>query len=345
MKHTIELRSDTYTMPTAEMRELMARAEVGNDGVGEDPTVNTLQEKAASLVGKEAALFVASGTMGNLCAVLAHCGKGKTVILDRGSHIFCDETGGLSSVAGCMAYPMDCQRGEYEIDLLRDAIDVNLDSLTNARTGLVCLENTHNRRGGIAVPIGAMEKVAHVAHENGVPVHLDGARVFNAALAMNLGVKEITRHADSVMFCLSKGLACPVGSILAGSKDFVERAARARRMVGGGMRQAGIIAAAGLFALDNMIGRLVDDHKRATRLADELSSVGGLRTETEKYQSNMVYISLDDAAETDRVVEGLKTFGVFVAATSPGRIRLVTHCDVTDEDIERAITAFRKVMV
>jgi len=342
MDHIIELRSDTFTKPTARMRRAMAEAEVGNDGVDGDPTAIALQEQAAERMGKEAALFVASGTMGNLCAVLAHCEKGDSVILDREAHMFRDEAGGLAAFAGCLAHRLDCPAGSYDPEQLRRAICGG--SLTQPRTGLVCLENTHNRRGGLPVPVEAMKPVADIARQSGVPVHLDGARIFNAAIALGVDVRDIAGQVDSLQFCLSKGLGCPIGSILVGKEDFIARATRYRRMLGGGMRQVGVVAAAGLVAMREMIDRLAEDHRRAEELAVGLADIPGLTVDLSQARTNMVYVTVDEKYPLDGIIAKLHCHGVNVASPEIGQIRLVTHCDICDEDVQRTILAFRDVM-
>ena len=338
----IELRSDTYTKPTPSMLQAMVEFEVGNDGVDEDPTVNRLQEVAAQRLGKEAALFVASGTMGNLCAVMAHCRPGEAVILDPQSHLFCDEGGNVGAVAGCLAHSLNCPGGVYDLNELRSAFQAG--SLTRARTGLVCLENTHNRRGGLVVSPEDLQSVADLAHAQGIPVHLDGARIFNAAVALGIDVAKLSCFPDSVMFCLSKGLACPVGSLLAGTREFIARAKKVRRMLGGGMRQAGVLAAAGLVALETMVDRLADDHRRAQELADGLAGIPGLRVAPPKPATNMVYLVLDDKSQTDRAISALSAQGVECAASERGTLRLVTHYEITDADVAETIQTFRDAM-
>lgn len=342
MGKIIELRSDTYTKPNAYMRRAIVDADVGNDGVDEDPTANALQEEAAERVGKQAALFVASGTMGNLCAILAHCERGESIILDTQSHIFVDESAGLAAIAGCIAHTLDCPAGCYDARQLRQAI--SLGSLTQPKTGLVCLENTHNRRGGVPAPVEKIKETAKIAHEKQVPVHIDGARIFNAAIALQVDVKELTGPVDSLQFCLSKGLGCPIGSILAGTKDFIVRAKRFRRMLGGGMRQVGIVAAAGRLALREMIDRIADDHRRAKELAVGLSEIPGLSIDLSQTRTNMVYVTVDETDELPNVIDELRATGINVASPGPGRIRLVTHCDIDDDDVKRTISEFTSVM-
>src|SRR6266851_3668561 len=274
MTRTVELRSDTFTLPTESMRAAMAAAEVGDDVWDEDPTIHRLQQRAAEMVGKDASLFVPSGTMGNLCALLSHTQAGDEVIVEGDSHIFHSEVAGASVVGGLQLRPLESEDGRLQPEQVRGAI--READIHQPRTGLLCLENTHNRRGGTCLSPGQTQALSAVAHGAGFPVHLDGARVFNAAVAQRIDVRQLTAPVDSVMFCLSKGLSAPVGSMLAGSTDFIERARRMRKMLGGGMRQAGVVAAAGLCALDEMVDRLAEDHANAHRLAEGLQRLPGI---------------------------------------------------------------------
>ena len=267
--NNIDLRSDTVTQPTPEMREAMAKAVVGDDVYGEDPTVNKLQELAAKIMGKEAGLFIPSGTMGNLSAMLAHCQRGDEVILGNKSHTFLFEAGGISALGGVHSCQLPNQPdGSIKLDDIRNAI--RSDDPHNPITRLIALENTHNRCGGTYQIPAYTREVCDFAHQHGLAVHLDGARIFNAAIACGVSVKEMVSHVDSVTFCLSKGLCAPVGSILCGSREFIRQAHRIRKQLGGGMRQAGILAAAGIVALEHMVDRLIEDHIHARKLADGL---------------------------------------------------------------------------
>src|SRR6267143_2328308 len=274
MARTVELRSDTFTLPTDSMRRAMAAAEVGDDVWDEDPTIHRLQERAAEMVGKEASLFVPSGTMGNLCALLTHTESGQEVLVEGESHIFHSEVAGASVVGGLQLRPLETPDGRLQPEQVRAAI--REPDIHQPPTGLLCLENTHNRRGGTCLSAAQTQALSEVARDGGFPVHLDGARVFNAAVALGVDVRDLTRPVDSVMFCLSKGLSAPVGSMLAGSRDFIERSRRIRKMLGGGMRQAGVVAAAGLCALNEMVDRLAEDHANARRLAEGLLGVPGV---------------------------------------------------------------------
>ena len=341
----IDLRSDTVTRPTPEMRAAMARAEVGDDVYGEDPTVNRLQEMAAERTGHEAGLFVASGTMGNLAAVLAHCQRGDEAIVGDRAHTFLYEAGGMSVLGGVHS----CQlRNQPDGSLALEDIEVAIrpDDPHAPITRLVCLENTHNRCGGTFQGPEYVRQAADFAHARGLVVHLDGARVFNAAAAQGIPVRELTAPLDSVTFCLSKGLCAPVGSVLCGSKVFIARALRVRKLLGGGMRQAGILAAAGIVALETMLDRLPEDHARARKLADGLRQIPGLVLDPGTPATNMVFLSLSpelqDGAEALSVK--LKTRGILVGATGARSLRLVTHYWIDDEGVRRTVAAFRQAL-
>jgi threonine aldolase len=341
----IDLRSDTVTHPTDEMRAAMASAEVGDDVMREDPTVNRLQEVAAERMGKEAGLLVSSGTMGNLAAVLAHCGRGDETILGNLAHTFLFEAGGIAALGGVHSYVLPNRAdGTLALDAMRSA--VRGEDIHSPITRLIVLENTHNRCGGTVLSPSYMRSVGELAREKGLQVHVDGARIFNAAAALNLPAAELVRDADSVTFCLSKGLCAPVGSVLCGSKTFIEKARRIRKQLGGGMRQAGILAAAGLVALDKMTGRLIEDHVRAQRLAKGLSSLPGIVLDTMEPATNMVFGSLADEVpfSATEAVERLKKLGVRVGLAGERRFRLVTHYWVDDEGVEIALDAFRCIL-
>jgi len=336
----IDLRSDTVTLPTPAMREAIARAELGDDVYGEDPTVNRLEEMSAAMLGKEASLLVASGTMGNLIAMLVHCPRGTKAIVGSEAHTYHYEAGGASALGGIVLTPVrnrDCGT----IDLEELAAELNPpDDPHYAMPAMVGLENTHNRCGGAAVSLSHSEQVAAAARARGVAVHLDGARIFNAALALEASAAKIAASADSVSFCLSKGLACPAGSMLCGSRAFVERARRARKMLGGGMRQAGIIAAAGIVALETMIDRLAEDHQNARALAEGLAPIAGLRVQTVAHPTNMVIFDINgDAHSAQRFAKALQKHGVLIGPRAATTFRAVTHYGVTRADIDRAIAA------
>ena len=327
----IDLRSDTVTKPTAKMREAMAQAEVGNAAYGEDPTVNRLQEWAAQMLGMKAALYVPSGTMANQIAVKIHVRAGDEVILDSESHIFNKEVGMMAAFAGALARTISTAHGALPIEAVEEAILPI--SRSESETGLICLENTHNRKGGTIYPLDEMRALTELAHSRGVPVHLDGARIFNASIATGTAVMDLVAGFDSVMFCLSKGLGAPVGSLLLGSTAFIEEAHRVRRMLGGAMRQAGIIAAGGLYALEHHIERLAEDHDNARLLADALR--GKDQVTLEPVQTNIVIFSLTGITAGD-FAEKMLAEGILVNVVSSKKIRLVTHLDVNRE---QALTA------
>lgn len=339
MTRPIDLRSDTVTLPTPEMFRAMVSAELGDDVYGEDPTVRRLEELAAVRVGKEAALFVPTGTMGNQVAVMTHARRGEEVIVDVGSHIYDAEAGGLAVLAGVQARPLSSLLGRLDPADVEAAI--RPDDVHFPRTGLLCLENPHNGAGGTVTPAEGVRQLADVARRHGIPVHLDGARLFNAAVALGVPAAELAAPVDSVMLCLSKGLCAPVGSLLAGSAAFVAEARRNRKLMGGGMRQAGVLAAAGIVALESMVDRLADDHANARALADGLAVLPGLCVELEAVQTNMVYAGTEPGA-ADAVVAALAAVGVMINAVGPSRVRFVTHKDVDADAIENALAAARQ---
>ncbi|WP_459193515.1 threonine aldolase family protein [Halosimplex sp. J119] len=334
----IDLRSDTVTRPNEEMREAARDAEVGDDVYGEDPTVNELEARVADVLGTEDALLVPSGTMGNQVAVRTHTERGEEAILERESHVYKWELGGVAQHSGVQPRPVDGDdRGVVAPEQVRDAY-VEADG-HRAGTGLLALENTHNSKGGSAIAPGAIEAAAEAAHERGVPVHLDGARLFNAAVARDVPAERFVREVDSVMVCLSKGLGAPVGSMLAGSEAFVERAHRVRKLMGGGMRQAGILAAPGLLALENR-DRLAEDHERARRLAAGLDRIDGI--EAPEPETNIVVARTDEPAED--VVAACEREGVGCTAFGDYRVRFCTHWDVDDEDVDRALEGIERAL-
>lgn len=337
----VDLRSDTVTQPTPAMRKAMAEAPVGDDVYGEDPTVNRLQVMAAELMGKQAGLFVASGTMGNLTAILSHCQRGDEVMLGNKAHTFLFEAGGISVLGGVHSCQLPNQPdGSLALEDIQAAI--RPDDPHDPRSRLICLENTHNRCGGTYQSVGYVHRVTEYAHDHGLFVHLDGARIFNAAVAQKIAAKDLAAGADSVTFCLSKGLCAPVGSVLCGTKEFIARALRYRKMLGGGMRQAGILAAAGIVALETMIDRLSEDHARARRLAEGLRAIPGLVLELGMPMTNMVFVSLapEVVLSSEQVLQKLKARSVLVGATSARQFRLVTHYWLDDAGVEKTIQAF-----
>lgn len=343
--HTIDLRSDTVTPPTPAMREAMAKAKVGDDVYGEDPTVNRLQEISAAMLGKEAGLFVPSGTMGNLAAVLAYCGRGDEIILGNLAHTFLYEAGGIAALGGVHPHTIPNQPdGTLTLDDIRAAI--RPDNPHFPITRLITLENTHNRCGGAALTVEYTQSVGDLARQHGLSLHLDGARIFDAAAALGLEAAELTAPADSVTFCLSKGLCAPVGSVLCGSAGFITRAHRIRKQLGGGMRQAGILAAAGIVALEEIVPRLGDDHLRARNLARGLAAIPGVILDPETPRTNMVYLTLGEAIPLDaaQVTSRLWEMGVRVGVVGARRFRLVTHFWIDDAAIDKTVSAFREVL-
>ncbi|MCJ7432131.1 MAG: low-specificity L-threonine aldolase [Anaerolineales bacterium] len=341
----IDLRSDTVTKPTPEMREAMATAEVGDDVYGDDPTVNQLQELAADMLGKEAALFVPSGTMGNLLALLVHCQRGHEVILGDQSHIYVNEAGGMSALGGIHPCPILNQAdGSLALDDILASIQT--EDVHHTITRLICLENTQNICGGIPLSAAYTRQVGELAHRNNLLLHIDGARIFNAAVAQNSSVKELAAPADSVMFCLSKGLVSPIGSMLVGTRKFITRARHLRKMLGGGMRQVGIVAAAGIISLEKMVDRLKDDHTRARKLAVGLRKVKSVLVDSDSPHTNMVYLNLDESISLSgiQIYDEMKKLGVLVDIENPRRFRLVTHYWVDDKAVDTAIKAFAKVL-
>lgn len=342
----VDLRSDTVTQPTAEMRAAMANADVGDDVMGEDPSVNRLQELAAERMGKEAGLFVPSGTMGNLAAVLAHCNRGDEVILGNLSHTFLFEAGGTAALGGVHSYVLPNQPdGSLLLDDILAA--VRPDDAHAPVSRLIVLENTHNRCGGTVLRPEYMEQVGRLAREKNLRLHLDGARIFNAAASLGIDAGDLARDADSVTFCLSKGLCAPVGSVLCGTKEFIARAHRIRKQLGGGMRQAGILAAAGIIALQKMPQRLAEDHARARKLAQLLLDIPGLIVENPVPESNMVFARLADHSrhEAQAVIQAVAKAGVKIGSAGARRFRMVTHYWVDDDGIERAARAMRSALV
>ncbi len=340
---TVDLRSDTVTHPTRSMRRAMADAEVGDDQYGEDPTVNRLEERAAALLGKEAAVFVASGTMGNLVSLLAHCGRGDEAIVGDESHIFRYEGGGASALGGIPLHLLATER-DGRLDLGDVTRAIRAADPHYPHTGVVSVENTHNRRGGQVLPPAYLRDLATIAHAAGVPVHLDGARVFNAAAALGIPPAVLVADVDSVQVCLSKGLAAPVGSFVAGSAAFAARARRQRKLVGGAMRQAGVIAAAGLVALDEMVDRLPEDHARARRLAEGLAEIPGVSIDPETVQTNIVIFRPPAGQDQRQVIAAMAEHGVRISDYGTVGLRMVTHYQVDDAAVDRALAAATAVM-
>ena len=333
----IDLRSDTVTQPTPAMRKAMANAELGDDVYGEDPTVNRLQEVLAERAGFEAGLLMPTGSMGNQVALATHASRGYEVIAPAGAHIYEYEIGALCVISGLVPRIVEAPAGVPEVAAIKAAIH---RSVHQAPTGLISLENTHNKSGGTVVPLKRCHEIAELAKEENLPFHLDGARAFNAAAALGVPIEELCAPFDSVSLCLSKGLAAPVGTVLLGTKDFIGRAHRYRKMFGGGMRQAGVIAAAGLVAIETMSERLVEDHVRAQTLAKKLVDLPGVKLELNSVQTNMVYFEVDNAAD---LVVAMQERGVYSNALGPTTVRLVTHYQISDSDVETASSIISEV--
>ena len=340
----IDLRSDTVTKPTPAMRRAMAEAEVGDDVLGDDPTVKRLEALAANRLGKEAGLFVPSGTMGNLVSMLVHCGRGDEVILGDQAHIYVYEQGGSSAVGSIHPRPLP-NLPDGTIDLAQMEAAIRGEDLHSPRTKLICLENTHNRCSGAVLPMSYWRPSVELARRRGLRVHLDGARIFNAAVALGVDVSQIAADCNSVSFCLSKGLAAPVGSVIVGSSDFVKEARRARKVLGGGMRQAGVIAAAGIVALTEMVDRLAEDHLHARRLAEGIAELPGITIDPAKVQTNIVIFELDHPTLAPAQLAALLAErGVWLFAIGGKRLRAVTNYHITGDDVDRAVEAFAAIL-
>ncbi len=335
---TIDMRSDTVTVPTPAMREAMAKADVGDDVYGEDPTINRLEDLSARMMGKDAGLFVPSGTMGNLVAVLTHCTRGDEAIMGNLGHTFLFEAGGVAALGGVMPHTIPNQPdGSLKLEDIQNAI--RADDVHYPPSKLVILENTHNRAGGTVLGVEYTAQVANIAHSNGLKLHIDGARIFNAAAALGVDAKELVKDADSVTFCLSKALCAPVGSVLCGSSEFIKKARKLRKQLGGGMRQAGILAAAGIVALQEIVPQLPEDHRRARLLAQEMKTVPNLVVETDPPQTNMVFIRLGaDAKVTgSQLVVLAAEKGLRFGMVGEGRFRMVLHHWIDDAAVVQAV--------
>ncbi len=342
----IELRSDTFTLPTRAMMDAIAVAPLGDDVYGEDPTVRRLEEMAAEKVGKEAACLMPSGTMANLAAMLTHCPRGSKILVGNESDIYIYEAGGASVCGGLVYEPIATQPdGRLLIEDLERAFPDDPEDPQFALPAVICLENTHNRCGGLPLPLGYLREVGMLARTRGVALHLDGARLFNAAVAQGVSPAEICREADSVQFCLSKGLSAPVGSVVAGSRSFIEKVRRYRKMLGGGMRQAGIIAAAGIVALEQMVDRLAEDHANARLLAEGLAEIPGIGVDPAAVQTNILFFRVTDPRFTwQSFVESVRRKGLSVAELGHGRIRAVTHSGITAREIQSALEIVSRTM-
>lgn len=338
----IDLRSDTVTKPDERMRKAMYEAEVGDDVYGEDPTVNKLEEMAAALLGKEDALFVTSGTQGNQIAGLVHCLPGQEVIMESQAHIFLYEAAALSAFSGVQIKTIDGENGAMNPAEVEAA--VRGEDIHQPETGLICIENTHNKAGGAVVPLENMEAIYQVAKQNDIPVHLDGARLFNASVASTTPIKEFAKYTDSVQFCLSKGLGAPVGSIIAGSSDFISHARKWRKRLGGGLRQVGVLAAPGIIALEENIVRLQNDHANAKHLAEGLQAIEGL-TIKNSVDTNIILVDISDCGlSTEAFVHQLKNHDILTGAFGPNTIRFVTNNGICEEDIGTVVAKVKKIV-
>jgi len=343
MNKIIDLRSDTVTKPTEEMRKAMYEAEVGDDVFEEDPTVKRLEEKAAEITGKESSLFVPSGTMANSIAVKILTQEGDEVIVEERSHIYNFEVAHLSVISKVLPRPLPSNKGEIDIELIKK--NIKKRKLHVAGTSLICLENTHNLWGGKIISPEYVKEVYNIAKMNGLKVHIDGARIFNASVALNKDVKEWAKYCDTVMFCLSKGLSCPIGSILCGSKKLIEEARRVRKLLGGGMRQVGVIAACGLIALEKMINRLKEDHEKAKKLAQGLYNLPGIKINPDDVETNIVIFEFNHPKlGIEEFLFELKLRNILALSISPSEIRMVTHKDVDFDDINKVIEECKKIL-
>ena len=340
----IDLRSDTVTKPTEKMRQAMYKAEVGDDVYRDDPTMLELEYKAARKLGKEAALFVPSGTMGNQVAVLTHTQRGDEIILEEDSHIFINEVAGIAVLSGVQARTLKGVSGAFDAKDVEKAI--RDENIHYPKTSLICMENTHNKAGGKVIPLEKMKEVYEVGQKHRIPIHLDGARIFNASTYLNVDVKEISQYTDSINFCLSKGLCAPIGSILVGTNDFIDKARKNRKLLGGGMRQAGILAAAGIIALDEMTLRLQEDHDHAKLLAQELADIPGIKIDADGVQTNIIMLDIAGMGlNGDQLAEHLKKENILINGSKDGEIRLVTHAFLTKEDIMVVLSAIKKIAI
>jgi len=335
-KEIVDLRSDTVTLPTEEMMEAIRHAELGDDVFGEDPTVNRLEKLAAERMGKEAALLVSSGTQANLISLLSNTKPGDLVILEAESHIFWYEVGGVSMIAGVQPWPVKSQMGALNPEDVEAAIrpkDIHF-----AEPAAVCIENTHNRHGGTIITPDQIKAISEVAHSHGLTLYMDGARIFNAAVGLKVDVKRFTRHVDNLMFCLSKSLCCPVGSVLVGTSEFIEKARKFRKLLGGGMRQAGIIAAPGIVALEKMVDRLEEDHRNARFLAEGLSRISGIQIDLGRVQTNILCFDVGDlGVSSELFVSQLSENGILALTMGPDKVRMVTHRGIEEQHVKTAL--------
>lgn len=340
----IDLRSDTVTLPSDRIRQAIFDAQLGDDVFQEDDSVNLLEQKAAQLSGKESALLVPSGTMGNLVSFLVHCPRGSEAILGDRSHTFTYEAGGISAFGGIHSHQLRNEEdGTMDIQSIKNAI--RYDNIHFPKTALISLENTHNKCFGLPLSKDYMDEVSVIAKENDLKVHVDGARIFNATVALNTSLANLVENIDSITFCLSKGLACPIGSIICGSGSFIDQARRIRKALGGGMRQAGIIAAAGLAVLDNINEQISQDHKNAKLLADGINAIKGLKIDADKIKTNILYCKLDtDSMSPEAFLQECKSQGILFFKYPSGDYRLVTHYGVNEQDINLTLSIFEKIL-
>lgn len=338
----IDLRSDTVTMPTEEMRNAMANAVVGDDVYEDDPTVKELEKIGASIVGMEDALFVPSGTFGNQLAILTHTNRGDEIIAEKNAHIVIHEVGASAVIAGVHTRTVEGKLGKMDPRDVEKAIRDNDIHFPN--TGLICVENAHSC--GAIIDIDNLSEIQEIGEKNGIPIHMDGARIFNAAMALKVSTKEITKHVDSVMFCLSKGLAAPIGSILAGNKEFIKKARKNRKLMGGGLRQAGVIAAPGIIALEKMIDRLEEDHKNSKYLANKINEIQGFNVKFDRNDINMVFFTIDNGIiEEEKLINSLKKKNIKINGMEDGEYRFVTNIGVSKSDIDYVIQEIKKIII
>jgi threonine aldolase len=342
-RELIDLRSDTVTLPTDEMLEAIKHTALGDDVYGEDPTVNRLQEMAAEKMGKESALLVSSGTQANLISLMSNCKQGELVVLESESHIYWYEVGGISAIAGLFPWPVKTVNGAFEPQELEAALRPK--NIHFPDPALICVENTHNRYGGTIVTPTQLRIISDIAKKHSLKVYMDGARIFNASIALNVDLKEFTKHVDNLMFSLSKGLSCPVGSIIVGAQDFIDKARKTRKLLGGGMRQAGIIAAPGIIALEKMIDRLRIDHENARSLAQKISKINGVKIELEKVQTNIVSFELvNSSLDCDSFLLSLKENGILALAQAKNKVRFVMHRGIEKEHVETTAVAIERIL-
>jgi threonine aldolase len=343
-KEFIDLRSDTVTLPTEEMLEAIKHAKLGDDIYGEDPTVNKLQQMAAEKMGKEAALLVPSGTQANLTSIMSNCSRGELVLVEAEAHIYWYEVGGISAIAGLFPWTIKAANGAaFEPAQIEAAIRPT--NIHYPKPSLLCVENTHNRYGGLIVAPPQLEAISETAKKHSLRVYMDGARLFNASVALNVDVKEFTKHVDNLMFCLSKGLSCPVGSIVVGDQDFIDRARKTRKVLGGGMRQAGIIAAPGIIALEKMINRLRIDHDNAKLLAERIAEINCVKIDLKNVQTNMVTFDLDPEIDCNDFLLKLKEDSILALAQAKNRIRMVMHRGIEREHVEKTAGTIERVLM